>query len=282
MKPIQQGLDELIASLTEMDADWLDETASKIIARISGLADHQSFSRDTLRALLVEDFKSALTVFRLFLDISKDRMETALPTVLGPGGTGFVRYSRAPEEYLDALEKLGVLEAMNELANRPVRWTDLLVERLKGGRGRAIRGQRGGRSLEDFVEAIVVLVFGSGNYDSRCSFVGKDGVSTAKADFAIPSKTDPRIIIESKGYAATGSKQTDVIGDLRKIIAAKRHDSNLLFVTDGLTWRRRLNDLRTIVQLQNHGELSRVYTRAMAEQMRTDLLLLKAEHGIEG
>ena len=38
-----------------------------------------------------------------------------------------------------------------------------------------------------------------------------------------------------KGYAATGSKMSDIIGDLDAIIGAKRHDTALLFVTDGTT-----------------------------------------------
>ncbi len=199
---------------------------------------------------------------------------------LGPGGSGAKRYRDDPEKYLDAIESLGVLEAMNELASRPNKWTDLIVERLKGGRGRAIRGQRGGRSLEDFVETVVERVFGANNFDLRCSFTGKDGVTTAKADVAIPSKNEPRIVIESKGYAATGSKQTDVIGDLQRIIAVKRSDTTLLFVTDGLTWRRRMNDLRTIVQMQNRGEVGRIYTRAVVEAMEADLRILKAENGL--
>jgi hypothetical protein len=280
VKPLQQDLDALVATLTEMDAAWLDDTASKIISTLGELTEQKAFDRDTLRTLLEKDFDSALTIFRLFLDLSKDRLETVLPAALGAGGAGITRYRGDPDTFLDAIERLGVLTAMDELANRPLRWTDLLVERLKSGRGRAIRGQRGGRSLEDFVEVIVARVFGEGNFDSRCSFVGKDGVTTAKADFAIPSKSDPRIVIESKGYAATGSKQTDVIGDLQKIITAKRNDSTLLLVTDGLTWRRRMNDLRTIVQMQNRGEVARIYTRAMVEAMESDLRILKSEHEI--
>jgi hypothetical protein len=263
-----------------MNAEWLDETASKIIATLSEISRQKSFDRDSLRAMLDKDFDNALTIFRLFLDLSKDRLETVLPAALGEGAAGVKRYKADPEKFLSALEGLGVPGAMDELANRKLHWTDLLVERLKGGRGRAIRGQRGGRSLEDFVEDVVRRVFSDGGFDSRCSFVGKDGISTAKADFAIPSKKDPRIVIESKGYAATGSKQTDVIGDLQKIISAKRNDSTLLLVTDGLTWRRRMNDLRKIVKMQNRGELVRIYTRAMVEQMETDLRTLKSEHGI--
>lgn len=280
MRPLQQNLDEIVASLTEIDAEWLDATASKIITLLTELVDQRAFGRETLAELLDKDFDSGLTIIRLALDISKDRLETILPTALGVGGSGVKRYRLDRERFLDALEGLGATAAMEELANRPLKWTDLLVERLKGGRGRAIRGQRGGRSLEDFVEAVLVRVFGAGNFDVRCSFVGKDGVTTAKADFAVPSKNDPRIVIESKGYAATGSKQTDVIGDLQKIISAKRRDSTLLLVTDGLTWRRRMNDLRTIIQMQNSGEITRVYTRAMMEQMGADLQTLKLEHGI--
>ena len=262
-----------------MDAEWLDDTASKIITTLSEFAERTSFARADLRALLEKDFDSGITICRLFLDVSKDKMEALLPEALGAGGTGVKRFAADPDAFLSALEKLGVLAAMDELANRPLRWTDLLVERLKGGRGRAIRGQRGGRSLEDFVEKAVAHVFGV-NFDARCSFVGRDGVTTAKADFAIPSKTDPRIVIEVKGYAATGSKQTDVIGDLQKIISAKRHDATLLFVTDGLTWRKRANDLRTIVSMQNRGEVARIYTRSMVAAMESDLVMLKAEHGI--
>jgi len=280
VKPYQQELDTLLASLTSVDADWMDETASQILTTLSEVSDRRAFSRDDLRVLLQKNFNNALTICRLFLDVSKDKMEAILPEALGPGGAGVNRFQAQPDAFVSALESLGVVDAMNELANRPLAWTDLLVERLKGGRGRAIRGQRGGRSLEDFVENVVSTVFGAKGYESRCSFIGKDGAMQAKADFAIPSRTDPRIIFEVKGYAATGSKQTDVIGDLQKIITAKRHDSTLLFVTDGLTWRKRASDLKAIVAMQNQGAISRIYTRAMAEVMESDLNMLKAEHGI--
>ena len=37
------------------------------------------------------------------------------------------------------------------------------------------------------------------------------------------------------GFGATGSKMSDIIGDLDAIIDAKRHDTTMLFVTDGRT-----------------------------------------------
>ena len=97
-------------------------------------------------------------------------------------------------------------------------------------------------------------------------------------DTAIPSKSAARILIEAKGYGATGSKMTDILGDIRTIVAAKRPDTAFLFFTDGLTWKERSSDLRQIVEFQNNGDITRIYTYAMADQFEADLRQLKAEY----
>ena len=61
---------------------------------------------------------------------------------------------------------IGILEAMAEEARRKLHWTDVLVERLRSGRGSAISGQRRGRDVENFVETVVKKVFGS-NFQVR-------------------------------------------------------------------------------------------------------------------
>jgi hypothetical protein len=194
------------------------------------------------------------------------------------GRTGVTAYRKNPDLLLEALVALGILEAMAEQTNRPTKWSDVLIERLRSGRGSAISGQRRGRIIEDFAETIIRKVFGNG-YASRCTFTGPRNRS-AKCDFAIPSKNSARILIESKGYNATGSKMTDVIGDIEKIIAAKRPDTAFLFFTDGLTWKQRKSDLRKILEYQNEGEITRVYTIAMANLFETDLRQLKKECGL--
>ena len=73
-------------------------------------------------------------------------------------------------------------------------------------------------------------------FPERCTFIGPSG-QKAKCDFAIPSKSAARNLIEAKGYGATGSKMTDILGDIRTIVAAKRPDTAFLFFTDGLTWK---------------------------------------------
>lgn len=71
---------------------------------------------------------------------------------------------------------------------------------------------------------------------------------------------------------------TDVIGDIDKIIAAKRRDTTLLFFTDGLSWKQRQADLRKIVGYQNDGDIARIYTYAMGAQFEADLKQLKREY----
>jgi hypothetical protein len=195
-------------------------------------------------------------------------------------GLGMTRFKREPEAFYQAFEALGLLDRMTSAVNTPLSWHELLTERLKGGRGSAIKGQRRGRSLEDFVEELVADVFGKGNYHPRCSFLGARGISTEKADFAIPDKNDARILIEAKAYGATGSKQTDVIGDITRIVAEKRPDTTFLLVTDGITWRDRLSDLGKLIDMQNRGDITRIYTRGMVEQLLADLAQLKTEHGL--
>jgi hypothetical protein len=115
------------------------------------------------------------------------------------------------------------------------------------------------------------------SYYSRCNFVGVGG-NTAKCDVAIPSKNEPLIIIESKAYGSTGSKMSDVLGDITNILKVLRKDTHFLFFTDGLPWFERKSDLQKIVGHQNAKEIYRIYTYNMEKQLRSDLAILKAWH----
>lgn len=61
---------------------------------------------------------------------------------------------------------------------------------------------------------------------------------------------------------------------------AKRPDTVLVFFTDGLTWRQRQSDLKKILEMQNQGLVSRIYTRSMSEQFLADLATWKVEFGL--
>jgi len=269
-----QTLDEVVEGLSPLTVEWMDDTAAEAIAALTTLPKKDAYSRDDIAALLDDDFERGILCARLFLAMSKDTMETELRRELGEGGIGVKRYKADKDGYLAVLEGLLLLEAMATTINYEPVWSDILVERLRSGRGSAIQGQKRGRGLEDFAEALVKEVFGDA-YETRCTFTGADG-KTAKCDVAVPDRGRPRIVIEVKAYNATGSKMTDIIGDLDAIIDAKRHDTILLFVTDGMTWKARISDLKKIIERQNQGKIARIYTTKMREAFLDDLRSLKS------
>ena len=276
MEVVAQTLDEILDNLISIEVDWKDETARNVIERLKAFPVKDHYTNADIAGLLTQNFEEGKLICRLLLGLSKDRFEGLLANALGKGGTGVKRYKADPDRFLEALEELGLTEAMAAETARNLHWSDRLVERLRSGRGSAILGQRRGRSVEDFVESIVKKVYGD-TFDARCTFQGQRR-RAAKCDFAIPGRNDPRIVIESKGYGATGSKMSDVIGDIEKIIAAKRSDTAFLFFTDGVTWRQRQSDLREIIDYQNNGDIMRIYTYAMAERFEDDLRQLRTEY----
>jgi len=278
MEVIAQQLDDILGSLRSLRVDWKDDRALRVIGRLEGLPVKKAYTPEDVKALLDGDFDDGILICRLFLGLSKDLFESALRDIRGNAGIGVKSYRADQDDFIEDVLSTGLLEAMAQEANRKSHWSDVLVERLRSGRGSAISGQRRGRDVEDFAEAIVKKVFGK-NFQVRCTFKGPRG-QDAKCDFAIPSRAAARILIESKGYGATGSKMTDILGDIRTIIAAKRPDTAFLFFTDGLTWKQRKSDLRKIVEFQNNGDIMRIYTYAMAGQFEKDLRQLKAEYGL--
>lgn len=280
MRILQQSFDAVISSLSALEANWMDDMAEAIMDRIQSVPMKKEYARSDIAALIEAktgtEFQVSQFCVGLFLGFSKDKLQQELSDRLGAGGSGIQRFQKDRETYLDVLEELGLLDAMAATVNAKPIWSDILKERLRSGRGSAIQGQQRGRELEDWTEEIIKEVFGS-EYEPRCTFQGVNGL--AKCDFAIPNKEQPFILIEAKGYGATGSKMSDIIGDVDAIIGAKRHDASLLLITDGLTWKARANDLRKLVQRQNEGRITRIYTKQMRDQLKVDLETLKGEYG---
>lgn len=280
MKRYRQTVEQIVESLSVLKVSWKDEHAAAVISALERIPPQPRYEVADLRMLLDADFQAGLTVVRLVLDMSKDEFIPALRASLGGTPAGITSYRRDPDTYLQALASLGALETLAAVVQHPVSWRDILIERLKGGRGSAIIGQSRGRLLEDFVEGVVSRVFSDGGYDARCRFVGAGGNSSEKADFAIPSRSDPRILIEVKAYGATGSKQTDILGDIVRIVEQKRSDTHLLLVTDGMSWKQRVSDLRKLVEMQNQGLITSIYTCSMREMLERDLRTLKRDHDL--
>jgi hypothetical protein len=281
LKKVTQNTDELLASLSILETDWKDDFSRRVLAVLENVGDSPDIDYLQLIELLRRDFEAATTIIRLFLEMSKDEYNGVIRGLfeeLGDGGSGNKRFLKDPESYVKILDHLLIRQRISETVSGTYTWKDIIAERLKGGRGSAIKGQKRGRDLEDFVEEIVKSIFPS--YSIRGRFSGLNGLSTEKADFAIPSNNNPEIIIEVKGYGATGSKQTDVIGDINRIVNEKRHDTTFLLFTDGISWRARQSDFRKLVEFQNRGYIYRIYTKSMVEEFREDLLALRNEKNV--
>ena len=201
MQRTQQTTGEILASLRPLDANWQDEVALKVIEYLQNMPLRTKYSSADIQNFMDENFIDGLLICRLFLGLSKDQFLPLLTKQLGNGGSGINRYQNDKAKFIEALENLGVAEKIGEYVNRKVHWTDVLIERLRAGRGSAISGTKHGRDVENFVEAIIRSVFGDA-FHLRCNFTGLDG-KPAKCDFAIPGKDQPKIIVETKGYTAT-------------------------------------------------------------------------------
>jgi len=280
VQTIRQDCAELLDKLSILETDWKDELSQKVVDIIMDIDEESILDNENIKKLFEKDFEAANIIIQLFLEMSKDEYRDVMRNIASDRlpftNSGF---KKNKDDYVSLFKKIQLKERIESTINRQYTWRDILIQRLKSGRGSAIKGQKRGRELEDFVENSIRKVFNG--YDVRCNFQAKDGIAQEKADFAIPSKDDPQVIIEVKGYGATGSKQTDVIGDINRIINEKRHDSYLLLFTDGITWRSRGSDFSKLVKRQNEGYIFKIYTKQMVEEFETDLERIKFEKSIE-
>lgn len=277
MKRVRQTFEEISESLTNLEVDWMEDPhAGAVIKAFQALPTGREITRGDVVKLLENNFRVGSTALRLFLDFSKDEFTRITAELFKDcGGAGVTSFRADPDAYVGKLEEIQILERMSAEINRPPEWSDRLVGLFQGGWGSAVKGQLRGRMLEDFTEEILKKVYPPEQIIPRCQFLGANGLSSEKADFAIPSAKDALILIEVKAFNATGSKQTDVLGDIYRIVEQKRDDTAFMLVTDGISWKARSSDLRKIIQLQNLGKIRKIYTMAMAKEFEADLRSLK-------
>src|ERR1700722_14017110 len=141
------------------------------MAMVQNIPIKEVYADVDVAALFEQNFRAGFTVAQLFLGISKDEFQDRLGAIVGPGNIGAKFFAKNRSAYLAALEELELPAAMAAAVNFKPSWADILIERLRSGRGKAIKGQKRGRGLEDFAEAVVREVFGD-KYESRCQFTG--------------------------------------------------------------------------------------------------------------
>jgi hypothetical protein len=266
------SLEALLDELSELPADWMDGSARDLVGDVRAAvgrlrAIDRPIAEDDLSALLRER-GSFLDVARLFLGQGQEPVAHRICAEMKAPSMTWARLRgvayREPERMARALLGLGLADVIGQHLDHRWEVEDVLIDRYKMTRGRAIAGQRRGRGLEDEVEA--VLKAAGVPFQRGVTFVGKKG-ATAKCDFAVPSKDQPKIVIESKGFEATGSKLTDFLGDVLKIVQAKGYHMYFFLVTDGRGWRNRVSDLRKLVEHHQNGDVDMIYTSVRLSQL---------------
>jgi hypothetical protein len=272
--PQQITFEELVEQIERIPAEWLDDVAQQVIDTISLVVERieESELGQSIIENLLRREEYALDVFRLFLDLSQDRLANEINARGIRGDFNSIRgksRDRA-QEIAAILVELGILDTIEAYQIREWTLEDILIERYKQMRGRAIRGQQRGAAMEEAVQDVLDQLHAEHGltYETRTNFVNRVG-EEAKADFMIPTHERPSIVIEAKGYEATGSKLTDVLGDILKILQVKDPDTHFVFVTDGIGWYRRLSDLRKIVEYHHRGDIGMIYTRQTISQLRS-------------
>lgn len=276
MKFTKVGLDRLLTEIADLPSEWMDDEARRLVAEIPVTVER-------LRAIgphvVVEDLERLLADHAMMLDIlrllageGQEPMAHRICDAFGGKRRGWdslrTLARKQPREMAEALVAIGMPALIQDQVWRDWTIDDVLVDRYKLGRGRAIAGQSRGRGLENEVEAILKGI--PVPFETRVTFSGPSGI-TAKCDFAIPTREEPLIVIEAKGYEATGSKLTDFLGDVLKIKQAKGYHTYLFVVTDGRGWFNRQSDLKRLVDLHVDGTVEMIYTRARLAQLAADV-----------
>ena len=171
MKKVIQKTDILLKNLSNLETDWKDDFAIEVIEFLDEIKVDDINDSRNLTKLLELNFEVASTIFRLFLEKSKDEYTSILKELIPEKGMiGKKGFVKDKNKYIEVFEKLLLNKKIIDTINKDYSWKDIIVERLKAGRGSAIKGQKRGRQLEDFVESIIKKVYKK--YDPRCSFIG--------------------------------------------------------------------------------------------------------------
>jgi hypothetical protein len=276
MKFDKASLKAILDGLSELPADGMDEMACALLEEVRRSVNGL---RRLRRKPSVDDLEAALKRNALFLDVCRlvlgkgqEPVAHMLCAQLGgkerPWSNLRALASEEPHVVAQALAAIGLPDAIQEQIKRKWELEDVLIERYMMSRGRAVAGQKRGRALEDDVETVLRDV--GVPFESRVTFIGQKGIG-AKCDFAVPDRNAPKIVIEAKGFEATGSKLTDFLGDVLKMGQAKQYHMYVLVVTDGRGWHNRQSDLKRLVQYQNDGLIDMIYTRSGLAQLAADV-----------
>lgn len=91
MRRERQQTEDILAALSAIETDWLDEHANAVLALVATIPERDRYTVDDVVALLDRDFAAGETIIRLLLGLSADEFRTAITRVLPTGRWGKTR-----------------------------------------------------------------------------------------------------------------------------------------------------------------------------------------------
>jgi len=142
MQRHKQSKNELISKLGAVVTDWKDEFSETFVSYLANFTVATTVMPDDLKNLLEKNFDAGITLFRLVLELSKDEFTEILKALFydSVSGHGKKTFNKNPDQYVKRLVEFGLLESLNRLMSRNYTWKEVVQERLKMGRGSAIKG----------------------------------------------------------------------------------------------------------------------------------------------
>src|SRR5690554_4969058 len=108
MKRRNQTLQEILDRLSPVETDWQDDFSRVVVQLLQGFPERDHYGAGDLHQFLeaaadAGQFQEALTVFQLFLGLSKDEFRDRLRQVSDGRGTGVTAFRRDANSYVDSL-----------------------------------------------------------------------------------------------------------------------------------------------------------------------------------
>lgn len=289
ISPLHKTRTEMQANLTEIPTEELEITGLDEVFLAFDQLEEAYDTRNPVSSLadILASNARVLDVLRLILDLSEDRFATEVhPFINGSPPYDKIldliaddvegKYAKAISQGLHSDKNIE--EEIGIFLDNQIEYFDIVANRYMQKAGKAIKSTFTGNYLENKVEEILNKNRFKRNedyfQDQRAKFKTNGAVSeTDKGpDFVLPTLENPQLIIEAKGYSSTGSKQSDVAGDMREKIVGHipkehRDDVEVILVTDGGSWRLREPDLKTLVELHNDGIIDGLYQIETLDQL---------------
>ena len=273
--------DEYVASLSQLSLPFdptIPTAESEEIRVIAlkigalGVVDAESLAE------LIQQTPDSVPVLGLAVGLTREKLKNVLKHHLGSAGWITLARDRPGAVIAMLEEHYDVVRLVDEQRFRKYDFGDVLVARA-GTRRTASDAGATGRRVEDELERVAKDL--GLPYQTRTRFEGRNG-ATAPCDLAIPAGgADAKIVVAAKGFDSTGSKLTDAVREVEEMAEKRLPSQYVMAAIDGIGWKNRINDLRSIFQLRESNQIDGLYTLEGLGQFRADLSAAATRLGID-